>query len=316
MIDFGLIDAAWALSPRDPAVPPWVDEPHKLWQQRRMEVYAAQIDSMDQGIGRIVEALRRQGQLDNTLILFLADNGGCAEEITGEWGKAAAQREIGSGDVTPDGRAVRYGNDPDVMPGDESTYQSCGVEWANLSNTPFRMYKHWTHEGGIATPLIVHWPAGLKARGEVRHQCGQLTDIMATVVDVAGVEYPAEHNGRRILPMEGASLVPAFEGRDRDVTLMFEHEGNAAVRRGKWKLVRNFTATTSGRGEFDPPGRRGGWELYDMVADRTELRDLAADHPELVAEMAAAYEAWAARCGVIPRDELLRSAKAWRERHT
>jgi len=314
MIDLGLIDPAWRLSPRDPAVPAWADAPDKPWQERRMEVYAAQIDCMDQGIGRILDALRRHGQLDNTLILFLSDNGGCAEELSAEWGRQAAGREIGTGSCTPDGRPVRYGNDPHIMPGDESTYQSYGVEWANLSNTPFRLYKHWTHEGGIATPLIVHWPAGITARGELRHQPGQLTDIMATLVDITGIGYPEEFNGRRILPMEGTSLVPVFEGRDRDVTLLFEHEGNAAVRRGRWKLVRNFTGATSGRGGFDPADRRGGWELYDMDADRTESCDVAAAHPRRVAEMVAEYEAWAARCGVIARDDLLRAAKAWRER--
>ncbi|HOI54572.1 MAG TPA: arylsulfatase, partial [Phycisphaerae bacterium] len=197
MIDLGLIDPAWQLSPRDPAVPAWADAPDKPWHERRMEVYAAQIDCMDQGIGRILDALRRHGQLDNTLVLFLADNGGCAEELSAEWGRQAAGREIGTGPCTSDGRPVRYGNDPGVMPGDESTYQSYGVEWANLSNTPFRLYKHWTHEGGIATPLIVHWPAGIAARGELRHQPGQLTDIMATLVDITGIRYPEEFNGRR-----------------------------------------------------------------------------------------------------------------------
>ena len=314
MGDTGLIDPSWKLSPRDPAVPEWRDAENKDWEERRMEVYAAQIDCMDQGIGRILQALRRHDQLDNTLIIFLADNGGCAEELVGVWAQRLADGPIGSGTHTPDGREIRYGNDPGVMPGDETTYQSYGVPWANLSNTPFRLYKHWTHEGGIATPFIVHWPAGLAARNELRHQPAQLTDVMATVVDITGVDYPTEYDGHAILPLEGASMVPVFEDRDRDVTLFFEHEGNAAVRRGKWKLVRNFTAATSGRGGFDEPGRRGAWELYDMAVDRTELHDLAGENPQRVAELAAAYEAWAERCGVIPRDDLLRAAQAWRER--
>ena len=313
MVAMGLVDPAWALSPRDPAVPRWDDAENKAWQQRRMEVYAAQIDCMDQGIGRILDALRRHGQLENTLVMFLADNGGCAEELLSPWAERLGDSPTGSGPKTPDGRPIQYGNDPAVMPGDETTYQSYGVPWANLSNTPFRMYKHWTHEGGIATPFIVHWPAGLAARGALRHQPAQLTDIMATVVEVTGVEYPGEFDGHAILPLEGASLVPVFENRERDVTLFFEHEGNAALRRGKWKLVRNFTAATSGRGDFDEPDRRGAWELYDLDADRTETSDLAAEHPERVAELAAAYEAWAERVGVIPRDDLLRSAQAWRE---
>jgi len=314
MVEMGLVDASWKLSPRDPAVPEWRHAPNKEWEQRRMEVYAAQVDCMDQGIGRILDALRRHGELDNTLIMFLADNGGCAEELVGTWARRMADGSIGSGTHRPDGQAVQYGNDPGVMPGDETTYQSYGVPWANLSNTPFRMYKHWAHEGGIATPFIVHWPAGLAARNELRHQPAQLTDVMATIVDITGISYPTEYDGHAILPLEGTSLVPVFENRDRDVTLFWEHEGNAAVRRGKWKLVKNFTAATSGRAGFDAPDCRGAWELYDLDADRTELKDLAGEHPDLVAELAAAYDAWAARCGVIPRDDLLRAAKAWRER--
>ncbi|NLF29584.1 MAG: arylsulfatase [Planctomycetes bacterium] len=317
MIAMGLIDPAWKLTDRDPEVPAWENVEHKSWEERRMEVYAAQVDCMDQGIGRILACLRRLGQLDNTLVIFLADNGGCAEELEGEWARQLARRhtnEIASGSTTPNGRPVQYGNDPDVMPGDESTYQSYGVPWANLSNTPFRLYKHWTHEGGIATPFIVHWPKGLAAKGEWRRQPAQLTDVMATILDVTGAAYPAEHDGHAILPCEGQSLAPVFAGGDRDVTLFFEHEGNAAVRRGRWKLVKNFPGSPTGRRSGGRPATPSPWELYDVGADRTEMHDLAGEHPQVVEELAAAWDAWAGRCGVIPRERILDIQKAWRER--
>jgi arylsulfatase len=189
------------------------------------------------------------------------------------------------------GEPVRFGNNPDVMPGPEDTYQSYGTAWANLSNTPFRLYKHWIHEGGISTPLIFHWPRGIAQQGAIRHTPGYLPDIMATLLDVTGIDYPAEWDGHRVAPLEGHALTPLFE---RDVgerpPMFWEHEGNAAVRMGKWKLVRKHP---------------GPWELYDMERDRTETEDLAAGHPERVRDMAARYEEWARRCGVIPREQIV-----------
>ncbi|MEX1020748.1 MAG: arylsulfatase [Litorilinea sp.] len=291
MIDMGIVQPDWPLSERDPRVPAWEDEEHKPWQARRMEVYAAQIDRMDQGIGRILDALHATGQLENTLIIFLADNGGCAEELTASTRDWAVEQEPVGTATTRDGRPVIYGNRPDVMPGGEETYQSCGVPWANVSNTPFRLYKHWVHEGGIATPFIVHWPAGITARGELRHQPGQLPDVMATFLDVAGVDYPTEYAGRAVKPLEGYSLAATFAGQapTREV-LYWEHEGNKAVRRGKWKLVCKYP---------------DAWELYDVEADRTELHNRAAAEPEIVAELQALWEAWAARCGIVAWDDLL-----------
>jgi arylsulfatase len=191
---------------------------------------------------------------------------------------------------------VRFGNDPDIMPGGEDAYQSYGTAWANLSNTPFRLYKHWVHEGGIATPLIVHWPRGIAEAGGLRHHPGQLPDIMATILEVTGASYPREYQGREIPACEGESLVPSFVSDPVDRgPLFWEHEGNAAVRVGSWKLVRNYP---------------GPWELYDLAADRTEMHDLAAQHPDRVREMSDLYAAWAKRCGVIPREKILEMMKA------
>ena len=304
LVEMGILDASWKLSDRDPAQSPWEDAKDKEWQLRRMEVYAAQIDRMDQGIGRIIGSLEQSGQLENTLIIFLADNGGCAEEVETSW--PLVDMHIARA-RTRDGGEVLLGNDPKVMPGPENTYQSCGVPWANLSNTPFRMYKHWIHEGGIATPFIVHWPEGIKQAGEFRHQPAQLTDVMATILDISGAAYPESYKGHNILPCEGSSLVPVFGNQDTHRGLLFwEHEGNAAVREGKWKLVKNFSACSSATPGFDPPGQRGDWELYDMEQDRTEMHDLAQQFPERVKAMSAAYQQWAERCGVIPREKILK----------
>ncbi len=284
MIDMGLIDERWPLTPRDPRVPAWADAENKAWEQRRMEVYSAQVDIMDQGIGRILAALEQQGILENTLILFLADNGGCAEEILPTWtGPHFPKKTYG-------GEPVQQGNDPSVMPGPETTYQSYGYPWANASNTPFRLYKHWVHEGGISTPLIAHWPARIKNVNSMTDAPGHLIDIMATCCDVGGATYPAEHDGHQITPLEGQSLAPVFDTGTRPGhdAIYWEHEGNRAVRQGKWKLVSRWT-----------PGG-GQWELYDMEADRTEMNNLAEAEPDRVAEMTRMYQAWAERSEVVP----------------
>ncbi len=292
LVRSGILDRQWQLSPRDPTQPPWTEAEHKAWLARCMEVYAAQIDRMDQGIGRILAALEKRGELDNTIVIFLADNGACAEDIPEDVPiDELVDKLMIAKAHTRDGQPVHFGNDPSRMPGPENTYQSYGQAWANLSNTPFRYYKHFTHEGGIATPLIVHWPAGIADKGGVRHAPGYLPDIMATVLDLTGSEYPRSFEGHAIEPLEGTSLAPTFarDGMARGA-MFWEHEGNAAVRLGKWKLVRAYP---------------GSWELYDMEADRTELHDVAALNPERVADMTRQYEAWAARCGVIPRAQIV-----------
>ncbi|HAK93523.1 MAG TPA: arylsulfatase [Planctomycetes bacterium] len=292
--ELGLIDPAWELSPQ---AGDWEKCPHKEWEARCMEVYAAMIDRMDAGIGRIVAALARNGRLENTLIMFLQDNGGCQEDVgrAGTWKRPVEPslppipRDAIRLDVRP--KQNRAGvptlAGPGIMPGPEDTYIAYGLNWANVSNTPFREYKHFVHEGGIATPLIAHWPNGIARGGEKEHQPGHLIDIMATCVDVAGARYPAEVGERRIQPPEGRSLRPAFEGRtiERDA-LYWEHEGNRALRAGKWKLVAK--------------GPEGAWELYDMEKDRTELHDLAAVHPEKTRELVEKWEAWARRAHAVP----------------
>jgi arylsulfatase len=162
-----------------------------------------------------------------------------------------------------------------------------GQGWANVSNTPFREYKHWVHEGGISTPLIAHWPAGIKRSGQLEDQPGHLVDLMATCVEVAGAAYPSRYKDQEIKPMEGRSLVPAFSGGriDREA-LYWEHEGNRAVRIGEWKLVAK--------------GADGPWELYDTRADRSEMHDLAQAEPERVERMAAVWRAYAERADVLP----------------
>ncbi len=286
MRDMGVLDESSRLSERDPSQLPWDDAPDKAWQARRMEVYAAQVELMDQSIGKVVDTLKATGQLDNTLILFLADNGGCAEEANDTWSAPHIPIETYAGDP------VAVGNDPGVMPGAEENYQSYGIPWANVSNTPFRYYKHWVHEGGISSPLVAHWPEGIAARGGWSDQVSHLIDIMATVSEVGEAPYPVTFRGEPVTPLEGNSLAPLFSGQQAQghpEGIFWEHEGNRAVRQGKWKLVSKRSRPEQGR-----------WELYDLESDRSELEDLAAAMPERVAELAHLWQQWADRVGVVP----------------
>ena len=261
-IELGIVDKAWPLSPRPELVKAW-DSLTPEQQDRFdhiMAIYAAVVAHMDMAVGRLVAALKQRGLLDNTLILFLSDNGANAE--SGPDGKLNGQ-----------------------SPGSAQSDVFEGQSWATLSNTPLRRYKHFNHEGGISTPLIAHWPARIKTPGALRQQPGHLIDIMATCVEVASATYPAEFKGQVIQPMEGRSLVPAFADKpiEREA-LYWEHEGNAAIRVGDWKLVRL--------------GANGAWELYNLKADRTEQHDCAAEKPEIAKELAAKWDAWAERCNV------------------
>lgn len=292
--ELGLIDPA---QPMAPGFGDWNTMPNRAWESACMEVYAAMVDRMDQGIGRLMHELQQTGQAEQTLVFYLQDNGGCAETVgrTGNRQHPDIPRpaqptlpvmkteEFAAGGSTPaqtrDGFPVRMGKH--VMPGPADTYVAYGRAWATVSNTPFREYKHWVHEGGISTPLIVHWPAGIAARGELRHTPGHLIDIAATCCDVAGASWPADAT-----PLEGLSLLPVFAGQPlQREAIYWEHEGNRAVRAGRWKLV----------AKHDQP-----WELYDVDTDRVESRNLAAAEPDKVRELSAMYDRWAARASVAP----------------
>jgi arylsulfatase len=294
MKELGLVDSRWDLSPE---WGDWSKVKNREWEARCMEVYAAMIDRMDQGTGRLVGTLSELGQLDNTLILYMQDNGGCQETI-GRDGDMTRPDKPTLPAIAAD--AIRLDVRPkqnrlgvptlqgeNIFPGPEDTFIAYGQGWANVSNTPFREYKHFVHEGGVSTPLIAHWPARIKRRGEFERQPGHLVDIMATCVDVSGASYPRRFADHDITPREGVSLAAAFDGQPlgRTNPIFWEHEGNRAIRDGNWKLV----------AKEDKP-----WELYDLEADRTEQHDLAESQPNRVRLLAANWEAWAKRANVLP----------------
>lgn len=283
-IDLGIIDKSWPLSPRDPRVASWEKVVDKAWEANRMATFAAMVTRLDQGVGRILSKIKEKGIERNTLVIFMSDNGACDEII-----------QPGFYDVpsrTRDGRPVKPGNgDHSVFAGPDNVWQSYGVPWANVSDTPFLLYKHFTHEGGIATPFIARWPAVIQNTNVMTRQLAHVTDLMATCVDISGAHHPDRYNGKEILPLEGKSLLPIFEGKQRETRspIFWEHEGNRAVRDGDWKLV----------------SRHGKpWELYNMPQDRTESHDLSSAQPERVQEMTSLYEQWAKRCNVLPPADL------------
>jgi len=291
--ELGLVPSGLKLTPRS-NIPAnrfntqtgWADKDNPAWDSlpadrradlaRRMAVYAAMVDRMDQVIGRVMARLKETGQFDRTLIFFLSDNGACAEWDPWGFDEVSGPKNI-----------LHLGEDLKSVGGPDS-YVSYGSGWANACNTPFRLYKHYGHEGGINTPLIVHWPAGLKTKpGAITRETGHITDFAPTVLELAGASYPQEREGRRILPLEGLSLAPVLKGdRLPPRQIFMEHEGNRAVREGRWKLV----------ALKDRP-----WELYDLDADPTEMNDLAAKEPDLVTRLTKAWEVWADRCLVRNR---------------
>jgi arylsulfatase len=279
LIELKLIDPTWALSPRDPQALAWeeVKPEYRDWFDERMAVYAAMIEQMDRGVGAIMAAVEARADRDNTVVMFLSDNGGCAEEI---FSTRNAAEDFPK--QTRTGAPVRVGNIPSIMPGPEDTHTSYGLEWAGLSNTPLRRFKSFVHEGGISTPMIVWWPS--RIRPAITNEIGHIIDLMPTLVDLAKTTYPAEYKGNRVLPVEGRSLLPVLEGGTRPETVyVWEHEGNRALRAGDWKLVSRLP---------------GGWELYDIKKDRTETHDLAKEKPEKVAELERLYHTWAQRTGI------------------
>ena len=284
----------------------WEKTSNKEWEARNMEVYAAMIDNMDQGIGRILSEFRRQKTLEDTLVFYLQDNGGCAEGF-GRYspkrpyrtdykplGVDGFQTKIWPPMQTRDGRPVKNG--PDAMAGPEDSFTGVARGWANVSNTPFREFKHFAHEGGISTPLIAHWPKGIDTsiKGGIDHQPGHVIDLMATCLDIAGVAYPNEFRGNKIQPLEGVSLRPALVGKKlkRKDALYFDHHLNGAVRDGRWKLVRY--------GRTGRDAKLYPWELFDMEKDRSETTNLANEHPDKVLELEKKWEQWAVRALVKP----------------
>lgn len=313
MKDLGVIDSTVAMSPL--TADSWEDEPDKLPMARRMETYAAMIEIMDNGIGRLINELSQKGILENTIILFLQDNGGCAEGI-GFGGPEGQTRPIANDttdlnpltreglqtqvipSVTREGQIVMAGKM--VMAGPEDTYLAYLKPWAMVSNTPFRKFKKYVHEGGIATPLIIHWPLGISRAGELRDQVGNVIDIMPTLIELAGVEYPKSYNGQNIIPLAGVSLVPALNNRPVASRLLFwEHEMNRAVRMDNWKLVSTGKLMEGGYGLWKSY-QNGNWELYDLATDRSELKDLSSQYPDIVSMMSAYWENWAAAVKVLP----------------
>ena len=273
MKQLGVISPDTRLSERDPNVPAWEDVEDKAWQVRRMEVYAAQISSMDRGIGRIMEALKSSGRLENTLLMIMVDNGGCHVEYDTE------RKGSFLNDSTRDGRPLVPGNIPGLMPGTEETFQSYGYGWANLSNTPFRLFKQYSHEGGIKVPLIVHWPAAIPGKGLITGEVAHVTDILPTLFDAAGVQYPEKFQDREISPPDGRSMLPLLQGKETGERqyLCWSHNHGQAVRKGKWKLVRQD---------------KRPWELYDLIADPSERNDLAEKNHEIVIELEALFQQW------------------------
>lgn len=285
MKGLGIVDSKWPISPRDEDSPPWEDIENKEYEDIRMAAYSAMIEQVDRGVGRVIETLKQNGQFENTVIMFLSDNGGCAElfQEDTDWpddSQWAATKTL-------EGEDVRVGDIPDLRPGPDTTFQAVELPWANVSDTPFRLFKRWIHEGGVTTPFIVHWPAKIK-KPEIKHSPMQMIDISATLYDLAGASYPSEFSENQITPIEGESFAGLLGEGDswlREKPITIEHEGNRGIRIGDWKLV----------AEWDQP-----WELYNMSDDRTELNDLASQEPGRVKELEKAYNSWAERAGVLP----------------
>jgi arylsulfatase A-like enzyme len=284
MVKMKLIDPATTkLSERMQSELSWEQNPDREWDARAMAVHAAMIDRMDQGIGRIIQALKETGRLENTLIVFLSDNGASPENAM----------QYGPGFDRPGetraGEKILYPVKKDVMPGPQTTFSSIGARWANVANTPYQYAKAESYEGGVRTPMIAFWPTGLKTpKGGFTDATGHVMDFMATFVELAGAKYPTNYNGNVITPMQGVSLVPSFKSakaRGRNV-LCNEHFGARYVREGQWKMVSK---------------RNEAWQLYNIDDDEAEIHNLAAKHPDVVMKMEKLWQNWAAANHVLPK---------------
>jgi arylsulfatase len=270
MKSFGLLPESTGLSEPDNRVEAWQDlsEEEKDHHDLEMAIYAAQLSAVDEGVGDLLELLNKERALENTIILFLSDNGACHEYAS----------------------TVRRFHEADGPLGSRDSYRAYHTSWAHVSNTPFRMYKHWVHEGGIASPLIVSFPSRIEGH-RVDHSLLHIMDIVSTILELAGGSYPENQD---LIPLEGKSFLPLIEGEvltwDRG-PLFWEHEGNRAARDGGWKIVSTYE---------DPE-----WKLYHVEEDRLELHEMSHSHPEIRDALIRQYESWAERTGVLPRDVVL-----------
>ena len=270
MAEMGIITPGQVLSPLDEDNAIWenLTEGQKDTMDLKMAIHAAMLDLMDQGIGQVIATLEAKGELDNTLIFFLSDNG-----------------------ASPESGALGQNFRPDLTGpmGSENSYHSFGSSWANASNTPYRKFKAYTYEGGFATPLIVRWGETLTNPNTLTPAIGHITDLMPTILEAGGATYPTEVDGKTLHPLEGKSLLPVLKGekdqiRTDEEPIFWEHQENKAIRMGKWKLVKNK--------------RNPDWELYDLEKDRSELNDLAAQFPDVKTKLLNLYEAWEQKVGV------------------
>ena len=284
MVKLGIIDSTVAkLSPRWEDSLIWKDNPTKDWDARAMAVHAAMVDEMDQGIGKIINELKETNQLDNTLIVFLSDNGASAENA------AAYGPGFDRPSETRDGREIVYTTDKQVMPGPQTTYSSIGQQWANVANTPYKYWKAESYEGGIHTPMIAFWPKGIRVdKGSLTNQVGHVMDFMATFIDIAGAKYPKTYKNNDITPTQGLSLLPIFKGKTREGHdyLFNEHFGAKYVRSGDWKLVKR---------------KNEQWHLYNLAEDKTELHNLVEERPEMVKKLDSLWQDWAKTHNVLPK---------------
>ncbi|WPP50770.1 arylsulfatase [Catalinimonas niigatensis] len=285
MVEKGIIDSTkYPLSSRWKDELTWEDNPHKEWDARAMAVHAAMIDRLDQGIGRIVETLETTGELENTLILFLSDNGASPEDCM-RYGPGFDRPSM-----TRSGEEIAYPVDKSVMPGPQTTFTSIGERWANVSNTPFQYWKMESYEGGINTPMIAYWPKGITAnQGKLVPQVGHVMDFMTTFIEMAQVQYPEKYHDRQITPLQGISLLPIFKGEEREghPVLFNEHMGARYVRTADWKQV-SLDANSP-------------WKLYRIREDGTEMNDLADQHPEVIRELDSLWQVWAKANHVLPK---------------
>lgn len=280
-----LVPADSKLTPLPTGIPSWEKEKHKDWQAERMAVYAAQVASIDRGLGQLLQTLRDANADDNTLIIFLSDNGAAPDG-----GIKPSRSGFGFGPQKPQNTSwrkdqvpIRPGSGPENQPGPHNTFAAYGLAWANVSNTPLRGAKLDGYEGGIRTPLLVRWPAVIREGGKITKQPGHVIDFMATFLEIAKVEYPTDFNGRKPLPLEGKSLLPIFQGKQRTEhqALCWSVPKHHVIRMGKWKAIRGRKATK--------------WQLFDLDSDVMETLDLAEQEPGRVQTMADHFEAWSKR---------------------